>query len=52
MSSWGITFIVMALIAAIFGFAGIGTEAIENAKVLVFLFLGVLVVMLVVGMAG
>ena len=53
MLSWDITLLlVMALIATIFGFAGIGAEAVEHAKVLVFLFLGVLVVMLVVGMAG
>ena len=52
MPSWDTIFLVMALIAAIFGFAGIGAEAVENAKVLVFIFFGVLVVMLVVGMAG
>ena len=52
MQNWGIIFLAMAVIAAVLGFAGIGSEAVEHAKVLVFLFLGVLVVMLIVGMAG
>jgi uncharacterized membrane protein YtjA (UPF0391 family) len=38
MLSWAITFFVLALIAAVFGFTGIAVGAAGIAKVLLFLF--------------
>jgi uncharacterized membrane protein YtjA (UPF0391 family) len=43
-------FLVIALIAALFGFGGIAVGAIEIAKVLFFVFLVLFVVSLVVGL--
>ena len=43
-------FLVIALIAALFGFGGIAVGAIEIAKVLFFVFLLLFVVSLVVGL--
>lgn len=43
-------FLVVALIAALFGFGGIAVGAIEIAKVLFFIFLVLFVVSLVVGL--
>ena len=43
-------FLVIALIAALFGFGGIAVGAIEIAKVLFFMFLVLFVVSLVVGL--
>jgi uncharacterized membrane protein YtjA (UPF0391 family) len=43
-------FLVIALIAALFGFGGIAVGAIEIAKVLFFIFLVLFVVSLVVGL--
>jgi uncharacterized membrane protein YtjA (UPF0391 family) len=42
-------FLVVAIVAAAFGFGGIASEAAEIAKVLFYLFLGVFVVTLVLG---
>ena len=39
MLSWAITFLVIAIIAAVFGFGGIAAGAVGIAKVLFFLFL-------------
>ena len=53
MLRWSLTFFVFALIAALFGFAGIATASAEIAKALFFLFLIVFVVTLILGvMAG
>ena len=43
-------FLVIALIAALFGFGGIAVGAIEIAKVLFFVFLVLFVVSLIVGL--
>jgi uncharacterized membrane protein YtjA (UPF0391 family) len=43
-------FLVVALIAALFGFGGIAVGAIEIAKILFFIFLLLFVVSLVVGL--
>jgi len=43
-------FLVVALIAALFGFGGIAVGAVEIAKVLFFIFLVLFVVSLVVGL--
>jgi len=39
MLSWSVTFFVLAVVAAIFGFGGIAAGAVEIAKILFFLFL-------------
>jgi len=46
MLGWAITFLVLGLIAAIFGFGGIAGAAIGIAKILFFVFLVIFVVML------
>jgi uncharacterized membrane protein YtjA (UPF0391 family) len=43
-------FLVIALVAALFGFGGIAVGAVEIAKVLFFIFLLLFVVSLVVGL--
>ncbi len=47
MLSWALTFLVLALIAALFGFGGIAAGAASFAKVLFFLFLVLFVVSLI-----
>ncbi len=39
MLGWAMTFLVLALVAALFGFGGIAAAAAEIAKILFFLFL-------------
>lgn len=48
MLRWALTFFVLALIAAVFGFGGIATAAAGIAKLLFFLFLAVFVISLIV----
>ena len=50
MLSWALTFLVLALIAALFGFGGIAASATSIAKVLFFLFVVLFVVSLLVNM--
>ena len=47
MLSWALTFLVLALIAALFGFGGIAAGAASIAKILFFLFLVLFVVSLI-----
>ncbi len=49
MLGWALTFLVIAIIAAIFGFGGIVTAAAGIAKVLFFLFLILFVLSLLFG---
>lgn len=49
MLSWALTFFVLALVAAVFGFGGIASGAAEIAKVLFFLFVVLFVVSLISG---
>jgi uncharacterized membrane protein YtjA (UPF0391 family) len=51
MLSWALTFFVVALVAALFGFTGIAAGAAAIAKVLFFLFVILFLVSLVLGMA-
>jgi uncharacterized membrane protein YtjA (UPF0391 family) len=51
MLSWAITFLVIALIAAVLGFGVIAGTAAEIAKILFVLFLILFVVSLVMGRA-
>jgi uncharacterized membrane protein YtjA (UPF0391 family) len=52
MLSWAIVFFVVAIVAALFGFGGIASGAVEIAKVLFFLFLIAFVVSLVLHLRG
>ncbi len=49
MLSWALTFLVIALIAGVFGFGGIYVAAAGIAKILFFLFLILFVVSLLMG---
>jgi uncharacterized membrane protein YtjA (UPF0391 family) len=46
MLGWAVTFLILGLIAAVFGFTGIAGAAIGIAKILFFVFLVIFVVML------
>ena len=50
MLNWALSFLVVAIIAAAFGFGGIAVTAVEMAKVIFFIFLALFVVSLVVGL--
>jgi uncharacterized membrane protein YtjA (UPF0391 family) len=52
MLSWAITFLVIAIIAAVFGFGGIAAGAVGIAKVLFFLFLIAFVVSMFMHVRG
>jgi uncharacterized membrane protein YtjA (UPF0391 family) len=52
MLRWALIFLVVAIIAAIFGFSGVAGDAAWIARVLFFLFLIVFVVSLLVGSRG
>ena len=52
MLSWAIGFLILAIIAAVFGFGGIAGTAVGLAKVLFFLFLIAFVVSLLMGWRG
>ena len=49
MLRWSITFLVIALIAALFGFTTIAGVSIDIAKILFFIFLALFVVSLIAG---
>jgi uncharacterized membrane protein YtjA (UPF0391 family) len=46
---WALTFLVLGLIAALFGFTGIAGASIGIAKILFFVFLAIFAVMLLMG---
>jgi uncharacterized membrane protein YtjA (UPF0391 family) len=50
MLQWALTFLVLGLVAALFGFTGIAGTSIEIAKILFFVFLVVFVVMLLMSL--
>jgi uncharacterized membrane protein YtjA (UPF0391 family) len=50
MLRWAFIFLVLGLIAALFGFTGIAGASIGIAKVLFFIFLATFVVMLMLGL--
>ena len=52
MLSWAITFFIIAIIAAVFGFGGIAAGATAIAKILFFVFLVLFVVSLIAHAAG
>lgn len=49
MLSWSITFLIVALIAALLGFGGIAGTAVGIAKILFFVFIVLFVVSLIFG---
>lgn len=51
MLRWSLIFLVIAIIAAAFGFGGIAADAAEIAKVLFYIFLGIFVITLIAGIA-
>jgi uncharacterized membrane protein YtjA (UPF0391 family) len=52
MLGWAITFLIIALIAAVFGFGGIAAASAGIAKILFFIFLVLFVVSLLFGWRG
>ena len=52
MASWAITFFLIALVAALFGFGGIAGEAAWIGQVLLFIFLVLAVVSMIMGKKG
>jgi uncharacterized membrane protein YtjA (UPF0391 family) len=51
MLGWAATFLVIAIIAAVFGFGGIATGAAAIAKVLFFVFIVLFLISLVGGLS-
>ena len=49
---WAVVFLIIALVAAVFGFGGIASAAVGIAKFLFFLFVVVFIVLLVMGLLG
>jgi uncharacterized membrane protein YtjA (UPF0391 family) len=52
MLRWSAIFLVIAIIAAALGYGGIAADAAEIAKVLFFIFLGIFVVTLILGLVA
>jgi uncharacterized membrane protein YtjA (UPF0391 family) len=52
MLRWSAVFLVIAIIAAALGYGGIAADAAEIAKVLFYIFLGIFVVTLILGLAA
>jgi uncharacterized membrane protein YtjA (UPF0391 family) len=50
MLNWALTFLVVALLAAVFGFTGIAVTAAGVAKILFFLFLVLFLISLITGL--
>ena len=49
MLRWAVLFLVIALVAALFGFGGVAGVSIEAARILFFIFLVLFVVSLLLG---
>jgi len=47
---WAVVFLIIALVAAVFGFGGIASAAVGIAKFLFFIFVVVFIVLLVMGL--
>jgi uncharacterized membrane protein YtjA (UPF0391 family) len=52
MLGWALTFFIVALIAAVFGFGGIASAAAGIAKVLFFIFVVLFAIALIAGLMG
>ncbi len=51
MLGWAVFFLVVALVAALFGFGGIAGTAVGIAKLLFFIFLAIFLISLIMGLA-
>jgi uncharacterized membrane protein YtjA (UPF0391 family) len=51
MLNWALLFLIVALIAAVFGFGGVATAAAGIAKILFFVFLVIFLISLVMGLS-
>jgi uncharacterized membrane protein YtjA (UPF0391 family) len=51
MLNWALTFLVIAIIAAVFGFGGIAATATGIAQILFYIFLVLFLISLIVAMA-
>jgi uncharacterized membrane protein YtjA (UPF0391 family) len=49
---WALVFFIIAIVAAFFGFGGVATTAASIAQILFFVFLGIFLLALVMGVAG
>jgi uncharacterized membrane protein YtjA (UPF0391 family) len=47
---WAVVFLVIALVAALFGYGGITATAVGIAKLLFFIFIAIFIVFLVMGL--
>lgn len=52
MLKWALAFLIVAIVAALFGFGGIASGAATIAKVLFFAFLVIAAVMFIAGLVG
>lgn len=52
MLRWAVIFLVIALVAALFGFTGIATAAVGIAKFLFFLFLVICLIFFIIGISA
>ena len=52
MLRWAIVFLIVALIAGVFGFGGVAADAAWIAKVLFFVFIALFVISFVLGKRG
>lgn len=52
MLRWALIFFVVSIVAAIFGFGGISEATADIAKILFYIFVGVFVLMLVLGLVA
>ena len=52
MLNWALTFLVVALIAAVLGFGGIAGSAVEIAKIIFYVAIALFVISAVVGMVS
>ncbi|HWI59114.1 MAG TPA: DUF1328 domain-containing protein [Bacillota bacterium] len=50
MLGWALTFLVIAIIAAIFGFGGVAGTAVGIAKILFWVFIAIFVISLLFGL--
>ncbi|CDZ77989.1 Small integral membrane protein [Legionella massiliensis] len=52
MLTWALIFLVVAIIAGLFGFRGIASTAVDIARILFFLFIVIFVVLLILSFFG
>jgi uncharacterized membrane protein YtjA (UPF0391 family) len=49
---WAVVFLIIAIVAAVFGFGGIAAAATGIAKILFFIFIVIFLITLIFGFAG